>query len=443
MAHVTLVPTNGGTGLRSTVVSSLAVLSPVDGAKVTGDNAATTRYHRRVIRFSCRSIHVMKHSAALSAPNQTGRRVSGVLRGHLGGVLVLVVALLGARGVLAQSAGAPAAQTGAPLRVGLYLSAPFVTKAGDTYSGYAVDLWQTIAGRAGLTYEYTLLDTIPSILAGVQDRSLDVAVLDLTITADRLQRMDFTTPWMSTGLRLMINEDRRGGFWHVLETLRASGHLKIYGLLILFVIVGTAVLTVFDRRYDDDFPQKWTQGLAESLYHMMSLVTSGTSSHKPVFGAVGRALAAIWLACGVAVIAYITSSVTSVMTATSLTAQISSTADLARKRVGATVGSVGAQYAREAGWNVMTFLSLEQSVQALVRGEIDAVVDDAPTLEAFDNEHPKLPITEVGPVFRPQQYAFAVPSGSALGHTLSLQILAAAEAGVLEKLKSKYFANTP
>ena len=255
--------------------------------------------------------------------------------------------------------------------------------------------------------------------------------------------MDFSVPYMSTGLRLMINEDRRGGFWQVIGNLQAGGHLKIYGILVVGIVAGTIGLTLLDRRFDGDFPREWHKGISESFYHVMSVVTSGTSSHKPLFGVWGRMVAAVWLACGVALIAYITSSITSVMTATTLTSQINSTADLNRKRVGAIAGSVAAEFGRDAGLNLQTFLGLDDAVQALLHARIDAIIDDAPSLEAYDSDHPELPVTEVGAVFRPAQYAFAVPTGSPLGHTLSLEILYAMESGYMEKLKSKYFGNAP
>ncbi len=330
-----------------------------------------------------------------------------------------------------------------PLQVGIYLNQPFVTQTNGHYSGFAIELWETIAAKTGLTYQYKPFATLPALLDAVTNRSIDVVVLNLTITADRLQRMDFTLPFMSTGLRLMINENRRGGFWQVVDNLHTSGHLKIYVFLVVGIVLGTIGLTLFDRRFDKDFPREWHKGAADSFYHVMSLVTSGTSSHKSLFGSAGRVMAAIWLGCGVALIAYITSSITSVMTTTSITSQINSTADLNRKRIGAVAGTVAAEFVRDAGLTLESFANLQDAVAALVQAKIDAVVDDAPTLESYDNDHPELPITEVGAVFRPQEYGFALPAGSPLGHTLSLQILSLAENGYIEKLKSKYFGNTP
>ena len=82
-------------------------------------------------------------------------------------------------------------------------------------------------------------------------------------------------------------------------------------------------------------------------------------------------------------------------------------------------------------------------MNALVKGRVGAIVQDAPVLEYYDNSHPELPITEVGALFLPQKYGFVLPKGSALVRPVDIQILAARESGYLDKLKAKYFGVTP
>ena len=362
------------------------------------------------------------------------------LPGHPLRCAVILFVLLGA---FAATARADVPPPPTPLRVGIYLSPPFVEGRNGNYTGFAVELWGEIAEKAGLQFQYQPFGTVPALLEAVQAHAVDVAVTNLTVTADRLGRVDFTVPYMSSGLRLMINEDRRGGFWQVIDRLRTGGHLRVYGLVLAGIVAGTIVLTLLDRRFDEDFSPNWFKGLSESFYHVMAVVTTGTSSHKPLFGAWGRAMAAVWLACGVALVAYVTSSITSVMTANALTAQINSIADLGHKRVGAIAGSVGAEFARGKGFNLQVFPTLDATIDALLRGRVDCVVADAPSLEAYDSQHPELPVTEVGELFRPEQFAFALPLGSPLGRTVSLQILSAGESGYLEQLRTKYFATAP
>jgi len=77
----------------------------------------------------------------------------------------------------------------------------------------------------------------------------------------------------------------------------------------------------------------------------------------------------------------------------------------------------------------------------LVGRQIDAIVLDAMTLQWYDNSHPELPITEVGPIFEKKSYAFALPIGSPLRHEINKSILKQNESGFLETLRKNYFGD--
>jgi polar amino acid transport system substrate-binding protein len=78
-------------------------------------------------------------------------------------------------------------------------------------------------------------------------------------------------------------------------------------------------------------------------------------------------------------------------------------------------------------------------VDGLQAGKVRAVVASAPLLQYFDATHPKLPITEVGPVFAPYNYGFALAPGSALRQPLNAALLRLQESGVMFDLGQKYF----
>ncbi len=331
-----------------------------------------------------------------------------------------------------------------PIRVGLHISPPFVMQTPTGYSGFAIELFEAIAGRMGLRHEYRLIPGLPELLTAVAQGEVDVVVTNLTITHDRLTRMDFTQPWFDGGLRIMINQNRHVSAHDLFSQLQETGHLRIYLWLGLGIVAGTIVLTLVDRYFDPEFPREWHRGVAESFYHVMAVVTSGAATaHKELFGAFGRILSALWMVLGVVIIAYITSSITSVMTTNTLNARIAGVADLSGKTVGVLRGSSADAFAMDSAWSTQSFDSVEAAVAAVVARHIDAVVGDSSVLEYFDNSHPELPITEVGGIFRPEKYGFALPIGSTLQREFSRQIIMARENGYLDRLRAKYFGNTP
>jgi ABC-type amino acid transport substrate-binding protein len=269
-----------------------------------------------------------------------------------------------------------------------------------------------------------VLPTLRELVQATASGGLDVAVTNLTITQGRAERIDFTHPWYDGGLRIMIDEDRASGFWDVVAGLHESGFLRAYAWLALVILAATILLTLFDRRFDRDFPTRWREGIAESFFAVMSIATSGRAARKNLFGWLGRIWQGLWLICGVAVLAYVTSSVTSVMTTLALTNQIHNLGDLPGKTVGVFTGSIDEDFARES---------------ALRDGRIAAILADAPLLEYYAATHPDEAVAVVGPIFEPDKYGFGLTLGSDLTRPLTVQLLGAHESGLLAELRAKYF----
>ncbi len=358
-------------------------------------------------------------------------------------MLAILFALTGAGGAFAQTAPSFSASA-APIKVGIIIAPPFVMKTPDGYSGVAIELWQDIAAKLGLSYRYTQLPTFKALLSAVTDRQVDLAVMNVTITENRLQTMDFTQPWFDAGLRVMINQNRHDNVWDIIQELWVTGHIQVYLWMFAVILVATALLTLIDRRFDDEFPREWHKGFADSFYHVMSIATSGkASTHKQLFGVFGRIMAGVWMVFGVGVVAYVTSSVTSVMTVSSIAHDINSVADLPGKEVGVVEGSVGESYALNSALSTQSYPTLHAAVQALLKDRVAAVIDDAAVLEFYDHSHPELPITEVGAIFQPSKYGFAAPLGSSLVRPISVEIVADQEDNVIERLRAKYFGVQP
>ena len=330
-----------------------------------------------------------------------------------------------------------------PVTVGLYVSPPFVIANGNDYSGMAVELWEEIAADLKLPFDYRPYPDFGSLVQATADGSIDIAVTNLTITEDRARVIDFSQPWYDAGLRVMISNESKTGFSAVVSGLRKSGYLAAYAWLAFVIVVATLLLTLFDRRFDKDFPQAWSEGVAESFYSVMSVATSGKAARKNFFGWIGRVMAALWLVCGVAVLAYVTSTVTSVMTTISLTSQINGPADLSGKTVGVFTGSVAERFAHQIGFKSESIANIDLAVDALVQGRIDAIVGDAPVLEYFDFSHPNINVSVVGKIFQPDKYGFGFGLTSDLEKSVTVKLLEKAENGRIETLRANYFGNTP
>ncbi len=370
------------------------------------------------------------------------------------GRLLLAVSLMRRLGFLAllclatvfawaQNAEAQSNEAGSTrsVNVGVYVSPPFVSEQAGNYDGMAIDLWEIIAGKLGLATHYVAYPTLRELVEATRDGEVDAAVTNLTITHKRAAVISYTQPWYDAGLRLMVPEEGSAGFRSVVAGLSNAGHLRAYAWLAFVIVLSTILVTLFDRKFDRDFPSRWREGFAESFYQVMSVATSGRTSRKNLFGWKGRIWSAVWMVCGVAVVAYITSSVTSVMTAVSIEQGINSLADLPGKTAGVFTGSAAEDYLSKVGIGTRSYSGIESAIAALEAGRIEAIVADAPILEYHAHMHPEQKTAVVGSLFHPDKYGFAFPHDGDLTKPVTLQILDLQESGTIEDLRLKYFGN--
>lgn len=73
----------------------------------------------------------------------------------------------------------------------------------------------------------------------------------------------------------MVSSDKGAGFQSVVKGLAQAGFITAYAWIVFVVLFATVLLTLFDRRFDQSFPARWRDGVAESFYTVMSIVTSG------------------------------------------------------------------------------------------------------------------------------------------------------------------------
>lgn len=357
--------------------------------------------------------------------------------------LAALVWIASAGAVMAQDAPV-APQAGENVVVGYHISPPFVMRDSDgNLHGMAIELWNKIAEEQGYIPSFRDYPTIADLLEATQSGDVDIAVGNVSITEQRATFVDFTQPWFDAGLRVMIDRQGATGFGDIWDGLWDAGYIKAYGWIVSLIIISTVGLTFFDRRFDGNFPKRWRDGLAESFYAVMLVVTKGTlPSRTKLFGWIGRIFSAIWLIVGIAVFAYVTSSVTSVMTSLAIEGNITGPDDLSGHTVAVFTGSISETIMIDDGIDVRRYDGIEPAVAALQRNDVDAIVADAPVLEYYKHEHPNLGLDVVGRIFNPGKYGFALPyKEDSRVLDVTIKLLALQESGFLDSLEKQYFGD--
>lgn len=324
-------------------------------------------------------------------------------------------------------------------KVGVYISPPFVMHDKDGgYYGMAISLWEDIEKKLGLEAEYVLFHSFGELEKQLENGKIDIAVTNMTVTYERAQLLKFSYPWYDSGMRIMVKKDHKTS---VFEELKRNGQFKAYGWISVVLIALAFLLTFVRRRLDNGFSKSWAEGVSMNFYDLLFAARSG-NINCGYLGWYGYLVASVWMIFGVAVVAYVTSTITSAMTTVSLKHEIRSIYDLAGKDVGVFTGSVAEQYLNKLGLKTRAYAEIEDISKALTKKEVRAVVADAPVLEYWAHKNPELNFAVVGEIFHKDKYAFAAPKkNSPLIDKVSIEIIRLYETERIGVIKEMYFGN--
>ncbi len=340
-----------------------------------------------------------------------------------GGTIKIRHSLIASVFVLATQLIVVAASAQQPLVVATKDAPPFVLKGPDgRFSGPAIELWERAADAMGLAYEYRELP-LDGLLAAVESGEANVGVGALTVTAERERRFDFTHPYHSTGLGIAARDVEGVGVLSVLRRLFSAEFLAALGALALVLfITGAAVWLLERKRNPEQFGGNTATGLGSGLWwSAVTMTTVGYGDKAPItFG--GRMVALVWMFAAVITISGFTAGIASSLTSEQLTS-VSGPADLDTARVGTVTGSSSADYLRARGTKGRAFADLQAALDALRKGDLDAVVYDLPLLAWWLEQDPDSGLRLLPHTLTRQDYAFALPAGSELRERLNREIL--------------------
>ena len=137
--------------------------------------------------------------------------------------VALAVCLVGA--AMRSSASGAERAPDEPLRVAVYDVPPYGSvDAEGLFSGASVDLWRRVADDLHLTYRFIAVAQMQDVITGVERGQFDAAIGAITITPDRLARVEFTYPAHRSGVAVAL-PSRPGPSRRSCPMSRSSGSL--------------------------------------------------------------------------------------------------------------------------------------------------------------------------------------------------------------------------
>lgn len=85
---------------------------------------------------------------------------------------------------------------------------PFGYEEDGKARGFEIELWDAVAHEAGIRYELKPLAS-GELIRSVKDRKVDAAIAGITVKESRKKMIDFSTPYLHTGQKILVRYDER------------------------------------------------------------------------------------------------------------------------------------------------------------------------------------------------------------------------------------------
>jgi len=308
------------------------------------------------------------------------------------------------------------------LVIGTRVVPPFVIEENGEYTGLTVHLWEHIATEMDLNYRFEET-SIQKMIDSASDSTYFASASALTITAEREERVDFTHPYIVTGLGIAVSY-KSAGVLQAFKAIFSGDFLWVVSLLIGLLLFWGLLVWIFERHENrDEFGGTTAQGIGSGFWWAaVTMTTVGYGDKSPrTLG--GRIVGFIWMFAAIILISFFTASIASSLTVTQLDSRVSGPEDLPNVRVGALQNSATLTFLQIQNINATSFNSIDAGLRAVENEVIDAFVHDAPIVSYYTNRDYKNRVRVLPNTFNDQYYGIALPLNSSYRNEINRIIL--------------------
>ncbi|XP_042049403.1 glutamate receptor 2.7-like [Salvia splendens] len=279
-----------------------------------------------------------------------------------------------------------------------------------------------------------------SLLQQLSLKNFDAVVADITMTAKRSKQVDFTIPYIESGISTVVPiQESKESAWDFMEPLTAVLWFTI-GAFFLFT---GFVVWVLEHRLNQEFRGPLHQQVGMIFWFAFSTLTF--SQKEKVKSNLSRFVVIIWLFAVLVLTASYTANLTSLRTVKQLDATDFRDITMKGECVGFKESSIvrgvlDSTIPDTSKFKVLT--SFEEYHQALSlgsrKGGVAAVVDNLPSIKLFLYNYCHK-YTMSGSIHKNSGFGFAFQKGSPLTLDVSRAILEMQENGKMDRISRKWF----
>ncbi|NHX27612.1 transporter substrate-binding domain-containing protein, partial [Escherichia coli] len=189
---------------------------------------------------------------------------------------------------------------------------PFSTVVDGAQSGFSIELWEAVAKEVGASSTYRRHDSFAAMLGDVGEGAADIAVANISITAEREKVLDFSHAIFQSGLQIMVPQGNQTSvIWQALK----SPDLMLAVLIAFLMLFGGGMLMwALERRSQPYFDRPASEALFPSFWWALNLVVNGGFEERVPRTFLGRIFGVMLVLSSLFLVSIFVAKITAMMT---------------------------------------------------------------------------------------------------------------------------------
>lgn len=299
------------------------------------------------------------------------------------------------------------------LVIGITETPLFVVKENNKFKGLSISSWLLVNQRLNHDYEFKVYPDLSSLLTAVENNEVDLSINPVTVTDQRMQRMDFSQPYFISHTAIARKSGSKTLTY--LKNLLSWNFISAILVLVGVIFIFGFLVWIFERRANkEEFGEGYKGILQGFWWSAVTMTTVGYGDKSPrTFG--GRLVGFVWMFLAIIMISSLTAGIASSLTVQNIQDEINSIEDLDRFDVTSVHSSSSDELLKQYDVDAKLVYNANEGIDYILEKRNRVFVYDQPILEFLIEQRELSEELEILPkTLKKDYFSYSFPKGSRL-----------------------------